>query len=520
MINKKSKPLYKFAIVISESDNVAVAKKEIKKGTFLKYKDCEINIFQDILQGQRFALKDINKGEHCNQFGYSFGISKGIRIGEIISVFNVRNYKVDYRSAISKIHEYKKNNSYKKKDISKTFLGHKRTKGLVGTRNYYLLLPTSMCASDVATKIAYELDNDKTIKKKYRNIDGFVVAAHTEGCGCNDGNIIDRLLLMLKNTIIHPNVGGALVIDLGCEKTNRKIVARYLNGLFPYRKVVDFLTIQDSGGTSKSISKGKEIILSRIKSVNAVKREVFPLKHLTVGTECGASDSFSGITANPLIGKVVDAVVIAGGSGILSETPEMIGAEMNLIERMVSKKVVQKFIHGMEYYNKLAQQLGVSMAGNLVDRNKKEGLINVAIKSLGAILKGGSSAVVDFVDYAEQIKKNGLNIMNGPGNDLESMTGIMASGANIILFSTGAGTTEGNIIVPVIKIPTRTEIFKKLKDDMDFDAGRLLGENISLDELSEQLLDLVVKVASGKKTRSEILKKRSFQIWTAGKLSL
>jgi len=174
----------------------------------------------------------------------------------------------------------------------------------------------------------------------------------------------------------------------------------------------------------------------------------------------------------------------------------------------------------VRWYKDLADRLTASIEGNFVPGNEKGGIVNPALKSIGAVLKGGKSPIVDFLEYSERIFKKGLYIMNGPGNDLESMTGIAASGANIILFSTGAGTTEGNLIVPVIKIPSRTEIFKKLKGDMDFNAGRLLGEDISLDDLSEQLLDLVVKVASGKKTCSEILKKRSFQIWTAGKLSL
>ena len=198
----------------------------------------------------------------------------------------------------------------------------------------------------------------------------------------------------------------------------------------------------------------------------------------------------------------------------------MIGAEINLIKRMASKKVAEKFINGMNYYKKLAEKLGVALEGNLVHGNLEGGLLNIALKSLGAILKGGNSEIVDFVDYAELIKKKGLNIMNGPGNDLESMTGIAASGANVILFSTGRGTAECNLIVPVIKISTRTEVYEKMRGDIDFNAGQLLDGNISQEDLSNELLDMVTDVASGKKTRTEFWKKRSFQIWTAGKLSL
>jgi altronate hydrolase len=239
-----------------------------------------------------------------------------------------------------------------------------------------------------------------------------------------------------------------------------------------------------------------------------------------VGTKCGASDSFSGITANPVIGLTVDKIICAGGSAILSETPEMVGAEANLIRRMTSLKVYRKFVTGMDYYRGLAKKLNVSLEDNFIPGNEKGGLVNLSLKSLGAILKGGSSPIVDFVDYAKKIKCRGLSLMNGPGNDLESLTGMVASGANLILFSTGMGATEGSLVVPVIKISSRTELFKKLRQDIDFNTGILLERSISLDKLSDRLLDLAVEVASGRKTCSEIWKKRSFQIWSAGKLSL
>ncbi|MFA5778974.1 MAG: altronate dehydratase family protein [Elusimicrobiota bacterium] len=515
--------LKKIAIVMSEKDNIAIAKKNIKKGTTLKYLIDTIKISGLIPQGHRFALKNIKTGEEVRQYGYIFGISKGIKKGQIIGRENIREYTINYEKAIEEIFKNKiifAENSAKKNISGKTFLGYKRTDGRIGTRNFFAIVPTSLCASDTAAKIADAMDNDKSLKKKYRNIDGFVAATHTEGCGCNDGDIIDRLLLTLKNTIIHPNVGGAIVIDLGCEKTNRKVVQKYLGNLKKYEKPVDFVSIQDSGGTGKTILKSKEIILKRLKEVNNIKRKKVPIKHLVVGTECGASDSFSGITANPLIGKTVDKIIGAGGSAILSEIPEMMGAEINLIKRMTSKEVAKKFINGLAYYKNLAKKLNISMEGNFVPGNEKGGLVNPTLKSLGAILKGGETKIVDFLDYAKLIKKKGLNIMNGPGNDLESMTGIAASGANMILFSTGMGATEGNLIVPVIKISTRTETYKKMKDDIDFNAGQLLDKNISQEDLSNELLDMVTDVASGKKTRAEFWKKRSFQIWTAGKLSL
>lgn len=525
------KLLNEIAIVISENDNVAIAKNNIKKGTAVEYLhekltphlriDAGLRMLDSIPQGHRFALTDIKKGATVKQYGCPFGISNGIKKGEIINKHNVHNYVINYETAIEKI---AKNKISKKllteKSSKKTFLGYERPDGRIGTRNFYLVVPTSLCASDVASKIAVSLDTDELLKKKYKNIDGIVAATHTEGCGCNDGEIIERLLLTLRNTVAHPNVGGALIVDLGCEKTNKKSVSKYFGNLQKYKKPIDFITIQSEGGTNKTITKGKNIILNRLAEVNDINREGVPIKNLVMGTECGASDSFSGITANPLIGKVVDKIICSGGSAILSEIPEMVGAEINLIQRMRTKEVAKKFINGVNYYKKLADKLNVSLEGNFVPGNEKGGLVNLTLKSLGAIPKGGSSEIVDFVNYAERIKKSGLSIMNGPGNDLESITGIVASGANLILFSTGMGATEGNLIVPVIKVSSRTDLYEKMKEDIDFDAGCLLDKNISMDELSNELLDMVITVASGQKTRCEFLQKRSFQIWSAGKLSL
>ena len=515
--NTKNRSLNDVALVMSSQDNVAVAKTEILKGYSLLYFDTLITIKSTVPAGHRFALSDIKRGEKVKQYSYPFGISNGISMGSKVDGSNVSEIRVDYKKLLKGYTVPRMHTSLNKTD--KTFFGYKRKNGEVGTRNYYVIIPTSLCASDIAKRIADDLDRDNKLKAAYPDIDGIVAAAHTEGCGSSDGVMIDRLLLTLKNTILNPNVCGALIIDLGCEKISASSFIKYAGDLSKYGKAIDTLSIQESGGTRKAVEKGKNLILKNLRKCS-VKREPVSIKHLVIGTECGASDSFSGITANPLIGNTVDKIINSGGSAILSETPEMIGAEETLIKRMVSKSVAMKFVKGMSWYKDLADKLDISMEGNFVPGNKKGGLVNLTLKSLGAVLKGGTTPIVDFLDYAERISRKGLSIMNGPGNDLESMTGIAASGANIFLFSTGRGAVEGNLIVPVIKIPTRTEIFKKLKDDMDFDAGRLLGRNISFDELSEQLLDLVVEVASGKKTSSEIFKKRSLQIWTAGKLSL
>ncbi len=522
MMRKRARPIGSSALVLSDKDNIAVARSKIARGSVLEYSGSEIPLLVDIPTGHRFALKDIEAGEALRQYGYPFGVSKGIKKGGLITREKIGPCPGGFKGLAQRLAKKRRRPEVKglnpEAGLKQTFKGYFRRDGRVGTRNFYLIVPASLCASDIAAKLSYEFKGNAL--KKYNNIDGVVAASHTEGCGCNDGEIIDRLLLTLKNTILHPNVGGALVVELGCEKISCKTLSRFMGRASVCGRPVDFISIQALGGTGRALKKGREIITKRLKDVNAIKRGEAPIKHLIAGTECGASDTFSGITANPLIGWVADRLIEAGGSAILSEVPEMIGAEAALLERMASGPVIEKFIEGIDYYSGLAKRLSISMEGNFVAGNIKGGLLNPALKSLGAVLKGGSAPIADFLSYAESVKKKGLSIMNGPGNDLESMTGLSASGANLILFSTGMGATEGNLIAPVIKISSRTELFERMDEDIDFDAGRLLRKGASIEELGGELFEFMIEVASGKKTWAEVWEKRSFQIWSAGRLSL
>ena len=256
--------------------------------------------------------------------------------------------------------------------------------------------------------------------------------------------------------------------------------------------------------------------------LNAARRSPCAIEHLVVGTECGASDSFSGITANPAIGNAVDRLVSGKGSAILSEVPEMIGAEHALMRRMRDAEVMSKFRAMMGWYKEMAGKLQVNMSDNLVPANKAGGLINASIKSLGAIAKGGNSRIEDVLDYGQAIERRGLNLMQGPGNDLESVTGLTSSGATVICFSTGKGTVTGSAIVPCIKISSTSGLYDRMSGDIDFNAGVLIDRtgNHSIEEVGGRLFELIIEVASGKKTKAELNEQRQFQIWTAGKLAL
>ncbi len=507
------------AIIMNpESDQAAVAMEDIPSGMVLEFQGEIIEIRSLIRKAQRFALCNIREGEFVRQYGYPFGQSRGISRGEVITPSNIANILPE-----ANLKDFKEPNetTYLARYMKKTFSGYRRQDGKVGTRNFYLVVPTSMCASETALQAAQQIEQDASILKQYPNIDGIVSIPNTEGCGCDSTLQIERFMQVLQGYINHPNVGGCLIMDLGCEKTNYDRMFPYIaSTTSKYLKPVDWLTIQANGGAHASIERGKKIIASRLWEVNETGRTPCPFSTLVVGTECGASDSFSGITANPVIGRTVDKVISAKGSAILSEIPEMAGTFSLLWPRFRSEDTANKYKGLLDWYEDIARRLGSSIEDNLVPKNIEGGLINSYLKSLGAILKGGATIIEDVLDYAEPVKKRGLSIMQGPGNDLESVTGIVASGATIICFSTGYGTPTGNAICPVIKVASTEDTFNRMPEDMDFNAGRLLHENGGIDELSEDLLEMVIAVASGRRTWSEVWRQRQFQVWTAGKLSV
>jgi len=505
-------------IMDSQSDQVGIAKEDIPSGTNLKYNGSLIEIKDFIKAGHRFAVADIKEGEFVRQYGYPFGQSKGILKGEAITSMNIDNVlpEIDLKDFSGPC-----KTTFEEKYLNRTFSGFIRKNGAVGTRNYYLVVPTSMCVSETALQVSLSLNNNESVLKEYSNIDGVVAIPHTEGCGCASNLQIDRFLRVLKGYVGHPNVGGCLIIDLGCEQTNYEKVHGYLKDIVDENlKPLDWITLQESGGTRALQEKAASIIRNRLNEVNRVKREAAPLEKLIVGTECGASDSFSGITANPVIGNTVDKIIYGRGSAILSEIPETVGSLNMLYPRFRTLEIANKFNDLEKWYTNLAGNLGETLSGNLVPKNIEGGLLNNYIKSLGAALKGGETAVEDVIEYAESVQTRGLSIMQGPGGDLESVTGIVAAGANVICFSTGYGATSGNAICPVIKISSNDSTFEKLPEDIDFNAGRLLSEQTTVDALAEELLEKVILTASGKKTWSEIWKQRQFQVWTAGKLPL
>jgi len=497
------------------NDPVAIAKEVIPADTQLEIGGVAVTIKTSISKGHRFTLRDIPAGEYITQFGYPFAQSKGVAQGELLTVENTlpkipENCSTAFSTPPVTVH--------KPEYASMTFQGYRRPNGKVGTRSYYLVVPTSMCSSETARQIALLLESHA--EKQAPALDGIVAIPHTEGCGCASTGQIDRLLTVLAGFVGHANVVGCMILDLGCEQTDyAKVYGALQDTIAGSGKPVDWLTIQKSGGTKATIASAVGLIQKRLQIMSHAVRVTCPLSALVLGTECGASDSFSGITANPLIGAVADRIIWGAGAAIMSEIPEMLGTFDMLFSRFRSLEVADKFREAVKWYLTLANKLGVNISDNVVPKNIEGGLINSYLKSLGAVLKGGTTSIEDVVGYGEPAVPAGLSIMQGPGGDLESVTGLVSSGANLICFSTGYGAITGNVICPVIKISSNTDTWNALPDDIDFDAGRLLADS-SLKELSDELLEYCLRVASGEKTSTERMGQRQFQVWTAGKLSL
>jgi len=510
-----AKELLDVAILTPGDEQMAIARLPLASGELINCGDRQIVLLSDIPRGHRFALRELPEGELLRQFGYPIAVSSGILPGELLTTDNS-----EARIPTPELSDFVAPSATEPVQALQrlTFMGYRRDDGRFGTRNYYLVIPTSMCAAETARQVAAMLDDEAY--GTFAELDGVVAIPHTEGCGCASTGQIDRLLQVLAGFMRHPNVGGCMVIDLGCEQSDRARLQATLGAEgVSGSKPVDWLTIQKSGGTAATIAQATAIIRDRLPQVATLRREPCPLAGVLLGTECGASDAFSGITANPVVGDVADRVISAGGGAILSEIPEMLGTYAMLFTRFRSQEVALKFQQAVAWYLDLAQTLGLDITDNLVPKNIAGGLFNSYLKSLGAVLKGGTSAIEAVIGYGEPACGAGLSIMQGPGGDLESVTGLVSSGANLICFTTGHGAISGSAICPVIKVASTTETWQAMPDDIDFNAGRMLDGEARA-SLADELLELLVDVASGKQTATERLKQRQFQVWTAGKLSL
>ena len=512
--------LSEFAIIVDPNDNVAVVKKATSPGLELLLPDESlIEVRAAVPPGHRFSTKDIPAGAFVLQFGQPIGTSLGIKQGEQITHDNMTDDVPIVRDLPENLHTPEPD--YFAIDERATFMGFRRPDGRVGTRNYVLIVPTSMCASHEALQISMISEFTIYDRQKYPNVDGVVAIPHNKGCGCQDGSTIDVMLRTLSNYADHPNVGGVILIDLGCEKTNLSQVERYLlKREKAFDKPVAKIGIQEVGGTQAAIQQGLKEVEQMLPLVNDITREECPVSELVLGVKCGGSDGFSGISANPSLGRAADLLVRSGGTVLITEVPEFCGAEHLLAARAKDVETGRAVYRLVDWYKEYASKFGAVLNNNPSPGNVAGGLLNITIKSLGAIAKAGTTRVEGVIEYAETPKSRGLNLMQGPGYDQESTPGLVGSGATVVVFTTGRGTTIGNAIAPVIKLASNTPVFERMANDLDLSAGGVIDGTETIDEVGQRVFERVVEVASGLQAKAEEHKHREFQFWAEQTVSL
>ena len=477
-------------ITLNKKDNVAVAPMAIPAK--VKISD-NLNSIDKIPFGHKIALNTIKKNSYIYKYGQIIGVaSKDIKCGE-----HVHSHNLEFSEFSRDVKALKKKKDFKDTEEMFFFDGYKRGDGKSGTRNYIGLLSTVNCSATVVKKIADKINNNP-ILKQYKNIDGVVCLKHSSGCGMNtSGHGMTIFNQTIEGFKTHPNFAKVFIVGLGCECAQ---ISLYEDE----NKNVAYLNIQDEGGTKKIIEKISSQIIEMLPNLNDIKRIKIPISELVVALQCGGSDSYSGITANPALGYASDLICKFGGSTILAETPEIYGAEHLLIERSSNLEIVNKLKKQIAWWKNYTSINNGSLDNNPSPGNKKGGLTTILEKSLGAVAKSGTSIMQDVLDYAEPIKIKGFNYMDSPGYDPVSVTGQVASGSNIICFTTGRGSCFGFKPSPSIKIATNTNMFNRLEEDMDINAGEIMDGELKVAEVGKKIFDSIIITASGKLTKSEL----------------
>ena len=538
---------------IHPSDNVLVALTDLRAGDKIIYLGKEITILQDVPSKHKVADRDIPVHEEIRMYGIVVGkATQPISTGGVIAVNNMRHQATPFTKKT-------RTTSWTAPDIgrwkNKTFMGFHRDDGQVGVANYWLVVPLVFCENrnvsmvqqafedalgfgktDIYKNFVGELvelyrdGKSETIashavqpgsilneKRVFKNIDGIKFLTHQGGCGGTRQDS-EALCALLAGYIHNPNVAGATVLSLGCQNAQEDILKRKLHEIGPdSAKPLIILEQQKEGTEQELLEQAIRRTFLALMEANKMERRPASVSKLVIGLKCGGSDGFSGISANPAVGHASDLIVGLGGTTILCEFPELCGVEQELIDRCVDPVIADRFIHFMRTYAKAAEAVGSGFDMNPSPGNIKDGLITDAMKSAGAAKKGGTSPVTDVIDYGEFVKKPGLNLLCTPGNDVESTTGMAGAGASIILFTTGLGTPTGNPIAPVIKISSNSRLAQRMPDIIDLDTGDILSGEKTVDEMGEEILDHIIRVASGEmKTKTMELHQDDFIPWKRG----
>lgn len=539
------------ALLIDPADNLGVALRPLVPGETAVAGERSVLIAAPIPAKQKFALEEMRPGDRARMYGVTVGVvTAPIPKGGLVSTANLKHEadgfsrarRLDYRWSPPPVERWR----------SKTFDGYHRSDGQVGTANHWLVIPMVFCENRNvnAIRTAFErvLGYEKTthyqslaqklvetyrggggaeallglsaesagasLPRVFPNIDGVQFLAHSMGCG-GTRNDAASLCGLLAGYITHPNVAGATVLSLGCENAQIEILNAAVRERSPRFDKPLLLYRQQGYPDERTLLETaiKETFLGLIEA-NRSERRPAPLEKLCVGVECGGSDGFSGISANPAVGALSDRVVALGGSVVLAEFPELCGVEQELVDRCVSDEVAARFTSLTSAYAAKARVVGSDFSQNPSPGNIRDGLITDAIKSAGAAKKGGSSPVVEALDYPGVVAQPGLHLLCTPGGDAECTTALAAAHANVILFTTGLGTPMGNPVCPVVKISTSSDLAERLPDLIDFDTGPIIRGEATIESLGEDLLDLVLEVASGRlQTKAQRLGQADFQPW-------
>lgn len=517
-------------LMVNKTDNVGIALKYLSKDSVIELNGKTIILLEDIPAKHKFFLEDLEIGEEVLMYGILIGKTQyRVNTGTLMTTQNVKHATNEYAWKETQVNWVAPDVT---KFLDRKFMGYHRGDGRVGTANYWLFIPLVFCENRNLDVIRDALQNELgyAIDDKYRRftrhmvkqyqggmietnedfsfkserpvkvfpqVDGIKFLTHQGGCGGTreDATVLGKLLAAYAN---HPNVGGVTVLSLGCQNLQLSQFKQELGSLHPsFDKPIFFFEQQNSESEEQLITAAIQKTFEGLIEINEIKRKPAALQHLTIGVKCGGSDGFSGISANPAVGYCSDLVVALGGKVLLAEFPELCGVEQNLIDRTKEQSKAQKFIQLMKNYEQAALRSGAHFSMNPSPGNIKDGLITDAMKSAGAALKGGTSPIIDVLDYTEMATQAGLSLVCTPGNDVEATTGKAASGANLILFTTGLGTPTGNPISPTIKISTNSELAHRMADIIDIDCGPIIEGTKSIQEMGEEILEFCISAASG-----------------------
>ncbi len=509
-------PLHRLAVLLDPADDVAIAKEMLAPGTVLTLAGRSVEVWQAVPAGHKVALRAVARGAPVRRYGQVIGFaSRAVAPGEHVHVHNLaagdRGLRLDYAvgadlAPVELVPEADR----------RTFMGFRRADGRVGTRNYVAVLASVNCSSSAARQVV-ERVRASGVLARYANVDGVIALTTKGGCGAHHGSPdVEQLQRTLGGIVDHPNVAGYVLLSLGCEVNQPDELIEH-SGLERDGRRPLVLTIQQDGGFQRTVEDGVEAVLRLLPEADEAAREPVPASELVLALQCGGSDSWSGVTANPALGRAADELVRQGGTVVLAETTEVYGAEHLLTRRARSPEVAEKLLERIRWWERHVALFGASIDNNPAPGNKAGGLTTIFEKSLGAVAKAGSTPLNDVLRYAERIRARGFVHMDTPGYDPVSVTGQVAGGCTVVAFTTGRGSCFGFKPAPSIKIASNPELYAAQEPDMDVNAGRILT-GASVDEVGREIFEEVLAVASGKRTKSELagVGEEEFNPWLTG----